>query len=80
MAKKVNPAQFQEQVELEMSYEPYSSLTSCLEPHLTEDGDLRDCRRLKNHTDLCASGFGSGFVTWKKAEPELYNQSFESYN
>lgn len=37
---------------------------SCQDPILTEDGDLRECRRFKNHNDKHASGFGSGFKEW----------------
>lgn len=37
---------------------------SCKDPALTEDGDLRECRRLKNHDEKHASGFGAGFKEW----------------
>lgn len=60
-------------IELEMIYEPYSSLTSCLEITLVGMYDERECRRGKNHEGPHASGFGSGFVSWARYEDVAKN-------
>lgn len=59
-----------ELVELEMAYEPYSTLTACLDMTVAPDGSLRECRRARNHGGHCASGFTSSgtFVRWSSVE------------
>lgn len=37
---------------------------SCKDPALTDDGDLRECRRIANHDEKHASGFGASFREW----------------
>lgn len=63
----------QKHIELEMIYEPYSSLTSYLEVTLVGMYDERECRRGKNHDGRHASGFGSGFVSWARYEDVAKN-------
>ncbi len=56
-----------ELIELEMAYEPYSSQTSCLDPLIRGDGDLRECRRGRGHGGTHASGHTTNgtFTTWE---------------
>lgn len=42
--------------EKEFAYTPWAA--SCQDPTLTTEGDLRECRRPKNHKGVHASGFG----------------------
>lgn len=54
----------QEFIEMEFAYtEPTAG---CLDPHITPDGDLRECRRPKKHADVHASGYGDQHVQWGK--------------
>lgn len=41
-------------LELEMAYTSWDQ--SCQDPHVTRSGDLRECRRAKNHPLPHASG------------------------
>lgn len=44
-------------LELEMAFTTWEG--SCQDPHITHGGDLRQCRRPKNHEGVHASGFAS---------------------
>ena len=50
---------------LEMAWTPWRD--SCRDPHITPDGDLRQCRRRRNHDDEHASGFGPLMRRWRDA-------------
>jgi hypothetical protein len=46
-----------EALELEMAYTSWEQ--SCQDPHITLNGDLRQCRRARHHGGPHASGFAS---------------------
>jgi len=55
-------SEHQNKIQTEMSYTTWDE--SCKDPLLTEDNDLRECRRTNRHDEKHASGFGNSFKEW----------------
>lgn len=51
-------------IELEMAYTTWEY--SCRDPHISWNGDLKECRRAKNHEGVHAVGFTANgtFYVW----------------
>lgn len=52
----------QDAIQHEMAYTDYAS--SCADAHVTPTGELRECRRAKQHEMPHASGYGSRHQQW----------------
>lgn len=59
---KAAATKLQDDIQHEMAYTTYTE--SCRDAHITPEGDLRECRRMKRHALPHASGYGTRHRQW----------------